>query len=579
MPRTFRVADLFCGAGGSSTGALRAISALGGTVDLVAVNHWDIAIETHSANHPLARHHCVNLDAARPEDIVPEGSLDLLMASPECVYFSRARGGKPVADQLRMSAWHVQRWASALDIRCILVENVKEFADWGPVLADGQPDKTKKGLYFQAWIQALWSMGYAVDWKLLNAADYGDATTRVRFFLQARKDGRPIRWPEPTHRRATDGMFGGIQKWRAARDVIDWTNLGASLLERPKPLSLKTRLRIARGLQRFGGTLAPYYIRLLDLPADDVDGLAGTAEPFVVANRNNNVAKSADEPLPTFTTAHGGGVMLARPTAEPFILGRHIGPSAKSADEPVPTATSRGAGYLVEPMAEPFVLAQGGGGEARSVSQPIPTIVTKGAISVIDPTVIPYHGQSEAASVDLPLGTITTHDRFGLCQPMAVPYGPKAEARSTDEPLPTILTKDRLGVATPTVEPFMTPGYGERDGQLPRIHSVADPVPTIAAQGHTHLVQPVVLSGARSVDPRRLVQIDGQAYVLDIRFRMLTNRELARAMGFDDAEVEYEFHGTASQVTKQIGNAVPVNLAAALVGAVLGDRAAERGAA
>lgn len=108
--KTYRVADLFCGAGGSSTGALRAIRDMGGELDLVAVNHWDVAIATHSRNHPGARHHCVNLDAARPEDIVPEGYLDLLMASPECTYHSRARGGKPINDQLRMSAWHVQRW-------------------------------------------------------------------------------------------------------------------------------------------------------------------------------------------------------------------------------------------------------------------------------------------------------------------------------------------------------------------------------------------------------------------------------------------------------------------------------------
>lgn len=252
--RHYRVVDLFCGAGGSSTGALRAIDALGGELDLVAVNHWAVAIATHAKNHPRARHYCVNLDAARPEDLVPEGALDLLLASPECVFFSRARGGKPVHDQGRMSAWHVQRWASTLDIRCILVENVPEFQFWGPLLPSGKPDPTKRGVYFEAWVQALWGMGYEVGWKLLNAADYGDATTRTRFFLQARKDGQPIRWPEPSHSpTGSDDLFGAAKRWRAAREVIDWTRPGASLLDRKRPLSLKTRLRIARGLQKFGG--------------------------------------------------------------------------------------------------------------------------------------------------------------------------------------------------------------------------------------------------------------------------------------------------------------------------------------
>lgn len=473
-------------------------------MDLVAVNHWDVAISSHTRNHPTAHHWCVNLDAARPESIVPEGSLDLLMASPECTFFSRARGGKPMNDQSRMSAWHVQRWASTLDVRCILVENVPEFRDWGPILESGQPDRSKKGMYFQSWVQSLWAMGYTVDWKCLNAADYGDATTRTRFFLQARKDGVPIRWPVPSHARAGSGaMFGQVRRWRAAREIIDWSRPGRSIFERKTPLSLKTRMRIARGLQRFGGELAPYYIRLLSLDAE------------------------------------------------------------------TPAATG------AEPL-QPFILGQNGGSVARSTNEPLPTIATDGAISVIDPTLIPYYGQSEAASVDVPLGTVTTKARFGLCQPMAVPYGPKAEARSIDAPLPTIMTRDRLGVCTPTA--FLVPGFGERERQLPRIHNIEDPVPTISAQGHTHLVQPVAVPG-EPIDPRRLVMIDGQPYVLDILFRMLMNAELARATGFDDGEIVYGFAGTASQITKQIGNAIPVHLAAALVGVMLPDASMVAGSA
>ena len=123
----YLVADLFCGAGGTSTGATKALAEIGGEIDLVAVNHWPVAVETHKLNHPEARHYVQDLDGADPETLVPEGWLDLLMASPECRHFSRARGGKPMKDQSRMNPWIVHRWLTALNVRCLLVENVPEF--------------------------------------------------------------------------------------------------------------------------------------------------------------------------------------------------------------------------------------------------------------------------------------------------------------------------------------------------------------------------------------------------------------------------------------------------------------------
>ena len=126
------VADLFCGAGGSSTGAEKAIAATGGRMELVAVNHWPVAVETHQLNHPTARHYVQDLERADPEAIVPEGRLDLLMASPECRFYSRARGGKPIHDQGRMNPWTMHNWLTRLDVQRVLVENVPEFIDWGP---------------------------------------------------------------------------------------------------------------------------------------------------------------------------------------------------------------------------------------------------------------------------------------------------------------------------------------------------------------------------------------------------------------------------------------------------------------
>ena len=125
---TLRVADLFCGAGGTSTGLAMACAAAGQPIDLTAVNHWPIAIETHAANHPWARHLCESLDGVDPRKVIPGGRLDVLTASPECIHHSNARGGKPMDDQSRASAWHVLRWADALRPTWILVENVREFA-------------------------------------------------------------------------------------------------------------------------------------------------------------------------------------------------------------------------------------------------------------------------------------------------------------------------------------------------------------------------------------------------------------------------------------------------------------------
>lgn len=533
---TYRVADLFCGAGGSTSGAYRAAEAMGVDLDLCAVNHWDKAIATHSANHLNARHYCVNLDAARPEDIVPEGYLDLLMASPECIGHSRARGGKPTSDQQRMSAWHVQRWASTLNIRCILVENVPEFRDWAPVDNAGKPIKSKRGQTFEAWIQALWGMGYQVEWRLLNAADFGDATTRTRFFLQARKDGKPIVWPEPSHRRNGGTLFGAAQPWRAAREILDWDKPGQSLLTRKVPLSENTRLRIARGLVMFGGSFAPAYLNLLDLPADKLGPLLdqvreGPPQPFVLANRAHNVAKGCDEPLPCLTTANGGGLLAVDPLARPFVLGQH------------------------------------GGSVARSVGEPLPTIATDGAIAMVQPMVMSYYKHGNARLVEDPLPTITTKDRFGLCEPMIVPYGPKAEARAVSEPLHTIMTRDRLAVCEPIATPFIVPNFGEAPGQAPRCHSVENPLPTVTSRGAGNLVVPILAPLAGEIDPRRIVEFHGNLYVLEILYRMLMWSELARAMGFGD---EYVFSGTQGDVTKMVGNAVSVATAAALVTAVLG---------
>ena len=229
LQEEFQIADLFCGAGGFSTGAKKAIEAMGGEIESVAINHWEIAVATHQANHPDVRHLVEDVSLVDPESVIKEGRLDLLMASPECKYHSRARGGKPIHDQGRMNPWVVMNWLTKLDIRTALVENVPEFVHWGPLGPDEKPDKSRRGEYFQGWFLTFQALGYQAEWRMLNAADYGDATTRTRFFLIARKDGISIEWPEPSHAKGDTGMFPGRLPWRGAREIIDWDNPGRSL--------------------------------------------------------------------------------------------------------------------------------------------------------------------------------------------------------------------------------------------------------------------------------------------------------------------------------------------------------------
>lgn len=354
-------ADLFCGAGGSSTGLRRVADALGARLELTAVNHWPKAVETHAANHPDARHVCESLDSVDARKVTG-GKLDLLWASPECTHHSTARGGKPIADQSRSTAWHVLRWAEALRPKYVIVENVPEFATWGPLGANLRPLQSRKGQTFLAWRHGLESLGYTVEHRVLNAADYAAATSRRRLFVVARLDGGrqrgPIPWPVSTHAQSgTRSLFSDVQPWRGAREIIDWSERGTSIVGRKKPLAPNTLRRIAAGARKFWG---------MEL------------EPFLVAMEHGGRVLDINQPIPTITTAKGGAFGIV----------------------------------------EPFLLGQQSGAEGRPVSQPAPTVATTGAISLIEPFLVTFYGSGvNVESVREPLRTVTTKDRFGLVQP------------------------------------------------------------------------------------------------------------------------------------------------------------------
>lgn len=475
--RVITAVDLFCGAGGTSTGLAQACKRRGYKLRLLAINHWEIAIATHETNHTHAEHLCMNVDQVDPRKVVPSGKLDLLIASPECTHHSNARGGRPMNDQSRASAWLVLRWCETLDVKNVLIENVPEFESWGPLGTNGRPLKKRKGETFLAFLNALKSLGYNVDYKILNAANYGDPTTRRRLFILARKGRRQIEWAEPTH--TPDGattLFGKTKKWRAAREIIDWEQKGESIFARKKPLSENTMRRIMAGLKKFGGAsfIVPFFgeyegksPRAHDLgkplPTVTSHGAGGLAEPFIVqlngtkADQLERTARSVDEPMPTVVGANH--LYLA----EPFVIGQQSGATPRSVKEPLPTIAGAGAIALVEPYIVNLEHTGANGAQVRSTKEPLPVITTAPRIGIAQPFIVPLnHGKNDIrthdvdkpmptiTSVDAPMPTLDTQNRFGIAEPYLVEFHKSGEGvQSVDKPLPTQTTKDRFAVVMP----------------------------------------------------------------------------------------------------------------------------------
>jgi DNA (cytosine-5)-methyltransferase 1 len=568
--KTLQAADLFAGAGGMSTGLMSACRDAGVLLNLVAVNHWPTAVQTHTVNHPAARHFCAPVESVDPRVAVPGGRLDILMAAPECVHFSTARGGRPMNDQSRASAWHLLRWLELLRVEDVLIENVPEFLTWGPLGATGRPLKAQRGSTFRAFVAAVESLNYRVEWRILNAADYGEATTRRRLFIRARRGRKAIDWPEPTHgKRAGGSLLRHVRPWRAAREVIDWTITGESIFARKRPLAPATMRRIVEGLRRFGGP---------------------QVQPFIVAMEHGGRTVSVDDPLPTITTAKGGAFGVAEPFLVPF-YGEREGQEPRTHDvaAPLPVIPASAAKFgLVEPfvvqlthggrlgsvdapfptipaghrgefgVVEPFIFANRTNNVPKSIDEPIPPLCTADHIALVEPFVVQFRGTSDdqiedsARSVEDPLGTLTaggTH--HAVVQPFLLGQHGGATARPVDEPAPTIATDGAISL----IEPYLTQYYGSGSGLIAR--SVQAPLPPVTTKERFALVEPIVIDGK----------------TLDIRFRMLKPHELSAAMGFPK---DYQFTGTKTEHVKQIGNAVSVQTARALCFAAIDNTKADK---
>ena len=347
------IVDLFAGAGGASEGIRQAF----GRDPDIAINHDPIAVSMHEANHPSTRHYVSDVFEVDPIAATGGRPVGLLWASPDCKHFSKAKGGKPRSKKIRSLAWVVVKWAKAVRPRVIILENVEEFVTWGPLARNGQPCPDRKGRTFDRWIAQLRGQGYRVEWKELRACDYGAPTIRKRFFLIARCDQLPLRWPAPTHGKP-DSI--GVRKrkllpWRTAAECIDWSIPVPSIFERAKPLAEATLRRIAAGVQRY----------VLD-----------AAEPYFV------------------TYAQQGGAN--RPATAPL----HT-----------VTASTKDQNCLVAA----FLAKHYTGVVGSDLRAPIGTVTSVDHHSLVNALLIKYYGNDEhGQSVSEPMHTVPTRDRFGL---------------------------------------------------------------------------------------------------------------------------------------------------------------------
>lgn len=394
------VVDNFAGGGGASTGIEIAI---GRSVD-IAINHDPAAIAMHRANHPTTEHYTEDVWKVDPVKACAGRPVALAWFSPDCKHHSKAKGGKPVSKHIRGLAWVAVRWAKKVHPRVIMLENVEEFMDWGRLDANSRPDPRYKGETFRRFIHQLERQGYHVEYRLLRACDYGAPTIRRRFFLIARCDGQPIRWPEPTHG-DPDGLevLAGLKKpWVPVADVLDFSLPCPSIfatsdeirdqygIRAVRPLSEKTMARIARGVMKF----------VIENP-----------QPFLIqyhSEQNEDMrGQRIDRPLMTVDASNRYGLVST------FISKYYGGDSvAAGTDRPLPTVTAIDHNAVCAVAVTQF----NNNSVGQEVTKPLNTMTacTNHFAEVSAFLVKYYSGDSNLASVGDPAPTITSHDRMGL---------------------------------------------------------------------------------------------------------------------------------------------------------------------
>lgn len=609
------IADNFAGGGGASTG----IELATGRVCAIAINHDSDAILMHKTNHPLTEHFQASVWDIDPVEVCRGRPVGLAWFSPDCKHFSKAKGSALVDRNIRGLAWIVLRWAARVRPRVIILENVEEFTTWGPV-RKGKPVKQKAGQTYAQWKRQLEGLGYDIDSRLLVAADYGAPTSRKRFVLVARCDGRPIAWPERTHAPADseEVRSGKCKPWRSAAEIIDWSipcpSVFASKQEikerygvsAVRPLADNTLRRIVRGVDKF---------------------TIKAARPFIVEcnHSGGGHVASSDEPYKTITAKHTGGV--CEPVLSPCVLQDKFKNDARGMQEPLSTVTSVGSHELCESVLSPVTFPNTNDSIGAPADKPVHTITSSGNQILSAANLIQYHTEQtenvRANGVSAPIPTVDASNRYGLTTAQLTEYYGNGQPIDINEPMHTVTSHDREALTAVHVQKYFDGGYkgcgDTAEHPLPTVTAAdhnaicaahiaefkgsdigqnADrPLRTVTAStGEFGIVSTQIIKYEGGVSIGRwpqvrsllnkycdynlaenellLINISGAWYFIsDIGLRMLTPRELYNAMGFPaDYIIDRDYLGNAYGKTKQVarcGNAVCPPMAEAVVRANL----------
>ena len=583
------IIDSFAGGGGASSG----IELATGRAVYAAINHDPDAILMHKTNHPYTKHYQASVWDVDPVEVCSGRSVGLAWFSPDCKHFSKAKGAALVDKKIRGLAWIVLRWAAKVRPRVIILENVEEFVTWGPV-RKGKPVKKKSGQTFRKWKQQLTDLGYDIEHRELVAADYGTPTTRKRFYLIARCDGKPIVWPERTHapRDSEEVKDGKLLPWRSAAEIIDWSVPSYSIfaskqeikekygVNAVRPLASNTLRRVIRGVDKF---------------------TIKSGKPFIVEcnHGGDGHTRGISEPVNTITGKYTGGV--CEPILAPLTVTNTSNSVGSTVGDPVHTVTTAGNQLMV--TASLMSIGQTGGGDRiRDVREPAPTTVSKQEACVVAANLIQYHTeQSEnvrANGLTEPVPTVDTSNRYGLTCANLVEYFGNGNPLDVTEPMHTVTSHDREALVAAHVVKFKGIDLGSH---------AADPIQTVTASmglkracgggvfalcnAYLCRINPednlnlhywpevrALLNQhcgyALQDDEVLLLLIGGRFYfIADITLRMLTPRELYNAMGFPpDYIIDRDYLGNEYKKNKQVarcGNAVCPPMATALVRANL----------
>lgn len=536
--------DLFCGAGGTSTGVNSARLDGEPCAEVIAcVNHDAKAIASHAANHPDALHFTEDIRTlelspltahlARCKEKNPD-ALVSLWASLECTNFSRAKGGQPRDADSRTLAEHLFRYIEAIDPDYIQIENVEEFMSWGDIDENGKPISRDKGRAYMRWVGKVKSYGYDFEYRILNAADYGAYTSRKRFFGIFARHSLPIVFPKPTHsKNGESGLFGCMKKWKPVREVLDFEDEGRSIF-RDKPLSEKTLTRIYAGLIKF---------------------VAGGKKSFLIKYNSVNqktgkyIPPSVDEPCPTVATQ--GRLALG---SVAFLSKQFSGaPDDKniSVDGPAGTITT------IDHHA--FVSVHYGNGFNTSVEAPAATLTTHDRMALVQTNFLDMqYGNSKPSSVESVAGTVTTNPKHHLVtvKPWLMDTNFANVGSSIDEPS-RVITANRKHHYL--MNPQFTSSGGSVDSPCFTLIARMDKMPPylIATESGQIAIEIYESDSPMTVKIKEFMALYG---IVDIKMRMLKIQELKLIMGFPE---DYVLIGTQADQKKFIGNAVEVTIARA----------------